>query len=147
MDGLAGLGQAADRLKRLNLGWCQGLASGATSASTDGSGLSSDGSPHGHDNNDSDDDNDIDIDASGEEGGGNGGRGEGGRPQSRRRRWGRGMEGGDGEGRAGGREEWALPPLPRLAKLCLARCIHTAHGCFLPCRCENLLEATVASKE
>lgn len=101
MEGLACLGQAADRLKQLNLGWCEGLRGSARRA-----GGSPDGSRRG------DDDMEEEFE---------------GRSVDRER--GRREAGVRVAGAGGrGREEWALPPLPRLEVLCLARFV-TVQSC------------------
>ncbi|CAN0208845.1 unnamed protein product [Pylaiella littoralis] len=101
LEGLAALGNAKDRLQRLNLGWCMGLARAP--------GLSSgDADDYGYDDESGDDEND----------GGDGDGGEERRGESRRRRRRRGRRS----------AEWALPVLPKLERLCLARLVLRDRG-------------------
>lgn len=135
-EGLAGLAQAADRLKRLNLGWCMGLsvfrAEGEAPSPFEGEdrdGGDADENEHHGGGEESDGDGDGGGEEMRDEGdvGGEGvGEGE--------RHGGRMDVDGEGEGegerhdaRRGARRrrrvEWELPVLPELEWLCLARLV------------------------
>ncbi|CAN0159865.1 unnamed protein product [Ascophyllum nodosum] len=123
VEGLACLSRAAPRLRRLNLGWCPGLAanrnrSGGVEgrrAGGVGGGIGRGGGENDDDDDDEEDDeDDLDVD-----GAGRGQLWEGGQQQRQVEIEGEEEKWDDG-GR-GRRREWALPPLPRLEDLCLAR--------------------------
>ena len=130
VEGLACLSRAAPRLRRLNLGWCPGLAanrnrSGGVEgrrAGGVGGGIGRGGGENDDDDDDEEDDeDDLDVD-----GAGRGQLWEGGQQQRQVEIEGEEEKWDDG-GR-GRRREWALPPLPRLEDLCLARWVELGRG-------------------
>lgn len=113
LSGLDGLAPAAGRLRRLNLGWCTGLGCTAAAAAAAAAGGAGDDGGDGGDGGGG-----VVVGGSDDvvvEGGGGGMAGDAG-------------DGGDGGARRTRRGEWALPVLPELERLCLARLV--LYTCF-----------------